>query len=229
MYSNRDRRQTSKRKAVVVQLLLKHPSSDLFWTEWDIKRYAALSDEPISREEAIEELVQDGFQIVWLESGGITGRKTHSRSSISDSKVAEIPILSSEEPTKPGRTGTKHLKSDLGSVMANNKDVQQLRIDALEARLAFVEAMLTKVGFATPNTATINPETLYKADEAGELMRCGKTNVYDLWQSGKLAVVNTGNGKKGKRVRGAAIIKFLESNEQGGPAPTSSFKHLKMR
>lgn len=106
----------------------------------------------------------------------------------------------------------------------------ELRIIALEARIAVLESLLTnseRTTAATTATPSIDPDTLFTAQEAAERLRCGKTNVYDLWESGELAVTNTGAGKKGKRVRGSDLIAFLDSRKEGGPQPKSRFKHLK--
>lgn len=79
----------------------------------------------------------------------------------------------------------------------------------------------------TTSTPTIDPEALYTALEAAQRLRCGKTNVYDLWDSGELAVTRTGTGKRGMRVSGADLIHFLQSRRSGGPAPKVRYKHLK--
>lgn len=73
----------------------------------------------------------------------------------------------------------------------------------------------------------IRPNALYTALEAAELLRCGKTNIYDAWQSGELAVINIGVGKKGKRVKGSHLLEFLDSRTEGGPRPKMAFKRLK--
>jgi len=49
-------------------MLLRHPYSGLFWTEEYIDRYAALGDDSMSREEAVQHLVEHrGFERVQLE------------------------------------------------------------------------------------------------------------------------------------------------------------------
>jgi len=95
----------------------------------------------------------------------------------------------------------------------------------LEARIAQLEAELAT--FKTAEVPPIHPNAIYKVAEATQRIRGGKTNVYDLCKSGQLAHFNIGLGRKGIRVRGSALIAFIESREEGGPAPKQSFKYLK--
>jgi hypothetical protein len=76
---------------------------------------------------------------------------------------------------------------------------------------------------------TINPDRLYLVSEVADLLRCGKTNVYDLLNEGDLARTPIGAGKKGLRVRGSDILAFLDARREGGPSPQGSFKYLKPR
>src|SRR4051812_28152499 len=93
---------------------------------------------------------------------------------------------------------------------------------ALAARVAALEARL-----AEPPRDVIDPGTLYVAKEAAGLLRCSLANVYDLIESQSIAVVSTGVGKKGFRLRGADILAFLESRKTGGPKPAKFLKNLK--
>jgi excisionase family DNA binding protein len=92
---------------------------------------------------------------------------------------------------------------------------------ALEARVAELEKRL---GMAP--TAAIDADALYTAQEAAERLRCGKTNVYDLMESGELAVTRTGAGRKGLRIRGSDLLAFLDARKEGGPRPRMAFKRL---
>ncbi len=73
----------------------------------------------------------------------------------------------------------------------------------------------------------INPDTLYVPAEVAGMLRCGKTNVYDLIKSGDLAVTKIGAGSAGMRVKGSALQAFLEARTEGGPKPKGRFKFLK--
>ena len=78
---------------------------------------------------------------------------------------------------------------------------------------------------------TIEENAIYTPAEVAELLRCGKTNIYDLINGGDIAVTRIGAGKKGFRLRGADIIDFLNARRTGGPKPqgtTGSFgRYLK--
>lgn len=76
---------------------------------------------------------------------------------------------------------------------------------------------------------TVEPNKIYLPSEVADILRCGRTNVYDLMASGELATTSVGAGKKGKRVLGSAILAFLETRTEGGPKPQGSFKFLKTR
>lgn len=74
----------------------------------------------------------------------------------------------------------------------------------------------------------IDPEIFYRPQEVADILRCSKTNVYDLMRTGLLARTKIGAGKTGFRVRGGDLLDFIEAHTQGGPAPKMTFKHLKM-
>ena len=76
---------------------------------------------------------------------------------------------------------------------------------------------------------TVEANKLYLPSEVADILRCGRTNVYDLMASGELATTAVGAGKKGNRVMGSAILAFLEARTEGGPKPNGSFKLLKTR
>lgn len=90
------------------------------------------------------------------------------------------------------------------------------RLEALEASLAMSVAPPTR----------INIDSIYTPAEASVILRCGKTNVYDLMESGELAVIRTGAGKKGYKVKGSDLILFLNERSEGGPTPKGNLKHL---
>jgi hypothetical protein len=76
----------------------------------------------------------------------------------------------------------------------------------------------------------IDPDQLYTVDEVASILRCSRTNAYDLLSTGQLARTPIGAGKKGMRVRGKDITAFLDHRREGGPPPTSiALKHLKGR
>jgi hypothetical protein len=75
----------------------------------------------------------------------------------------------------------------------------------------------------------IEPKKVYTPNEVAEILRCGRTNVYDHMDSGDLARTPIGAGKKGMRVMGSAILAFLEARTQGGPKPAGTFKYLGRR
>lgn len=77
--------------------------------------------------------------------------------------------------------------------------------------------------------AHIKPAALYKVDEIAVILRCGKTNVYDLLRRGDLASTRIGTGRMGLRVMGSDLLAFLESRKEGGPKPQGTFKFLKLR
>jgi hypothetical protein len=105
---------------------------------------------------------------------------------------------------------------------------EQLRFAAIEARVAQLEAVLqgghTRQAASRPG---IDPELLYKVQDVAEFLLCGKTTVYDLIGSGQLAVTLIGSGRKGMRVRGEDLIRFLDDRRAGGPGPRTKFKYLK--
>jgi excisionase family DNA binding protein len=104
----------------------------------------------------------------------------------------------------------------------------QLRFAAIEARLAEIEASLREGSHLTvAPKPSIENDVLYNVQEVAQALRCGKTNVYDLIESGQLAVTKIGNSKKGMRVRGADLITFLDARKEGGPAPSTKYRFLK--
>jgi excisionase family DNA binding protein len=76
---------------------------------------------------------------------------------------------------------------------------------------------------------SVDPNKVYLVIEAAEILRCGKTNAYELIASGDLASTKIGAGRKGIRVMGSDILAFLESRREGGPKPQGSLKYLKIR
>jgi excisionase family DNA binding protein len=74
----------------------------------------------------------------------------------------------------------------------------------------------------------IDPDILYTVAEVAAVFKCGKTNVYDLLESGSLAVTRIGANNSGLRVLGADLSVFIQSKKSGGPAPKSAFKYLKI-
>jgi hypothetical protein len=76
---------------------------------------------------------------------------------------------------------------------------------------------------------SIEPDRLYLVAEVADILRCGKTNVYDLLGAGTLARTTIGAGKKGLRVRGSDLLAFLDSRRAGGPRPLGSFKYLNVK
>lgn len=75
----------------------------------------------------------------------------------------------------------------------------------------------------------IEENAIYTPAEVAELLRCGKSNVYDLIGSGVLAVTRIGAGKKGFRIRGLDIYAFLDSRKTGGPKPRMAIRNPKLR
>jgi excisionase family DNA binding protein len=73
----------------------------------------------------------------------------------------------------------------------------------------------------------IEPDRLYLVAEVAGILRCGKTNVYDLLNEGSLARTAIGAGNKGMRVRGSDLLAFLDARREGGPIARGSFKYLK--
>jgi len=49
-------------------LLLKHPNTGLYYTDYHFKAYSNLTDPPMAPEEAVDELEREGFERVWPES-----------------------------------------------------------------------------------------------------------------------------------------------------------------
>ncbi len=77
--------------------------------------------------------------------------------------------------------------------------------------------------------ASIVHHRVYLVTEAAELLRCGRSNAYNLVASGELACTKIGAGKKGIRVLGSDLLAFLESRREGGPMPQGTIKYLKTR
>jgi excisionase family DNA binding protein len=102
-----------------------------------------------------------------------------------------------------------------------------LRFAALEARVAELETLIREGVLPAVPKLSIENDTLYNVQEVARTLRCGKTNVYDLIESGQLAVTRIGNGRKGMRVRGADLAAFLDARKEGGPAPKTRFIFLK--
>jgi len=75
----------------------------------------------------------------------------------------------------------------------------------------------------------IEPDRLYLVAEVADILRCGRTNVYDLLSEGALARTTIGAGKRGMRVRGSDLLAFLDSRREGGPSPKGAFKYLRAR
>jgi excisionase family DNA binding protein len=77
-------------------------------------------------------------------------------------------------------------------------------------------------------TPRIDPNRFYRPLEVARLLGCSLTNVYDLMLKGKLARTKIGAGRSGYRVRGSAIVEFIEAQTEGGPQPQMNFKFLRM-
>lgn len=92
------------------------------------------------------------------------------------------------------------------------------RIAQLEERITRLESSARKV---------IDAEAIYTPSEVCEILKCGKSNVYDLLTSGALAVTKIGAGRHGFRVKGSDLSAFLSDRTAGGPSPRSAFKYLK--
>jgi hypothetical protein len=75
----------------------------------------------------------------------------------------------------------------------------------------------------------IEPDRLYLVAEVAGILRCGKTNVYDLLGERALARTTIGAGKRGMRIRGSDLLAFLDARREGGPSPKGAFKYLKGR
>jgi excisionase family DNA binding protein len=73
---------------------------------------------------------------------------------------------------------------------------------------------------------SIEENALYTPAEVAGLLRCGKSNVYNLISRGEIAVTRVGAGKACLRVRGSGVLAFLESRTEGGPRPLGEFEHL---
>jgi excisionase family DNA binding protein len=95
----------------------------------------------------------------------------------------------------------------------------------LDARIAAIEQRLSHL-FDT-GLATTASSTLYTPQEVAAILRCGKSNVYELIASNELAVIRIGAGKHGMRIKASDLDAFLESRRTGGPTGTGGFKHLK--
>lgn len=77
------------------------------------------------------------------------------------------------------------------------------------------------------DTSTIHADRLYLAAEVATILRCGKSNVYNLALSGAIAKTSIGSGKKGFRFKGSDILLFLDDRKEGGPSPLpSSYRHI---
>jgi excisionase family DNA binding protein len=90
-----------------------------------------------------------------------------------------------------------------------------------------LDAIEAKIGIISADSPVIRDDALYTPSEAASLLRCGKTNVYDLIESGLLAVCRIGTGSKGYKVRGSDLQAFMDSRVTGGPRPAMTFKHLR--
>src|SRR5262249_50227033 len=73
---------------------------------------------------------------------------------------------------------------------------------------------------------TIDPDKIYIVAEVAAILRCGKSNVYDLLYTGELACIPVGAGRKGRRVMGRDLLAFLDSRREGGPQQPATFKHI---
>lgn len=76
--------------------------------------------------------------------------------------------------------------------------------------------------------ARIEMDALYKPAVVASFLSCGKTNVYELLNSGELARTRIGAGISGVRVKGSDIAAFIDSRREGGPQPRGTFKYLKL-
>jgi excisionase family DNA binding protein len=72
----------------------------------------------------------------------------------------------------------------------------------------------------------IEPNAIYSMTEVAALLKCGKSNVYDLASQGDLAVVRIGAGRGGIRVMGSDLLAFLASRREGGAEPKKKYRHL---
>jgi hypothetical protein len=59
----------------------------------------------------------------------------------------------------------------------------------------------------------IDPDRLYAA-EVADILRCGKTNAYDLLGSKAITPTRIGSGGRGLRARGADILAFLDARRR---------------
>lgn len=74
----------------------------------------------------------------------------------------------------------------------------------------------------------IDPDTLYLVAEVATLLRCKKTNIYDLLRKGGLAKTCVGVDRGGLRVMGSDLLAFLASRREGGPESRGTFKFLSL-
>lgn len=95
----------------------------------------------------------------------------------------------------------------------------------LDARITAIELRLS--GQSDAVLSRIASTALYTPQEVADILRCGKSNVYELITSGELAVIRVGAGKHGMRIKASDIDAFLESRRTGGPTAPGGFKHLK--
>lgn len=91
--------------------------------------------------------------------------------------------------------------------------------EELEARVRELESKVPR---------SIEASALYTVPEVMERLRCKKSTVYNLVQSGEIAHTRVGTGTGGIRVRGSDLANFIVHRTSGGPEPRGSFKHLRM-
>lgn len=101
----------------------------------------------------------------------------------------------------------------------NKKEQYAMSGQTIEERLSALEV-------SAVSSLPVNPDKLYKANEVASFLSCSTQNVYDLMTRREIATTRVGANNKGLRVRGAALIAFLDERTDGGPRPTGKFKHL---
>lgn len=95
----------------------------------------------------------------------------------------------------------------------------------LDARITAIEQRLS--GLSDAALARIASTALYTPQEVADVLRCGKSNVYELMTSGELAAIRVGAGRHGMRIKASDLDAFLESRRTGGPTQPGGYKHLK--
>jgi hypothetical protein len=95
------------------------------------------------------------------------------------------------------------------------------RITQLEGQIAALESLVLQ--------RPIEGNELYTPAEVAAKLRCSKTNVYDLFNGGDLAVIKVGANNSGLRVKGSDLLSFVESRKEGGPQPKMAIRNPKLR